>query len=570
MLSFKQYSGLLEEGGAGGHMSHPFDLPNVKTGDDLIELFNNTVKYLKAAPAILKIDGINLSIRLITAGNKFEFAIDRGTNMPLDLAGVTIDKLPERFLRKDPTTDVIAPNIDLIAKCKKTLTIFNNAIPTIMPLLKQLEMIGTERYINLEYVEKQGNVITYDTEFLVLHNIKEFTYGVTEKTKKRTRIKVDPEYNEKALFELSQALKPFAAEYDFNVYNKIAATLMSSPDFDKVLAAPFTIKTTNDLIETKPLGQWLKDLNNPVETQVAFLDGATRKAISKEAIYIPITKGVPLVDFIKSKSFNDAKAGAIFYQATRMLGNELLLNVETPFGSASKQEGIVINNAKVAPEVFKITGEFIIGGLQSRFHTSKLKNSGKTAVFTFGRFNPPTLAHEKIMGLIRKTGTEVKADLVAVFPTYTQNKKTDPLNFNEKAAYLRSFALPGVEILPQGKTLFAVLKYLSDNGYTKVIQVAGSDRIPEYEKLINMYNNKPSKTQHEILFNIPDYTFKSAGQRDPDAEGFKGMSATAARECIKRNDRAGFLKIVAPGGTNTEAEADNKDRLFRRLREILT
>lgn len=55
MLSFKQYSGLLEEGGAGGHMSHPFDLPNVKTGDDLIELFNNTVKYLKAAPAILKI-----------------------------------------------------------------------------------------------------------------------------------------------------------------------------------------------------------------------------------------------------------------------------------------------------------------------------------------------------------------------------------------------------------------------------------------------------------------------------------------------------------------------------------
>ena len=569
MLSFKQYSGLLEEGGAGGHMSHPFDLPNVKTGDDLIELFNNTVEYLKTAPAILKIDGINLSIRLVTAGNKFEFAIDRGTNMPLDLAGVTIDKLPERFLRKDPATDAIAPNVDLIAKCKKTLTIFNNAIPTIMPLLKQLEMIGTERYINLEYVEKQGNVITYDTEFLVLHNIKEFIYGVTEKTKKRTRIKVNPEYNEKALFELSQALKPFAAEYDFNVYNKIAANLMSSPDFNKVLAAPFTIKTTNDLTETKPLGQWLKNLNNPVETQVAFLDGATRKAISKEAIYVPVTKGVPLVDFIKSKSFNDAKAGAIFYQATRMLGNELLLNVETPFGTASKQEGIVINNAKVAPEVFKITGEFIIGGLQSRFHTSKLKNLGKTAVFTFGRFNPPTIAHEKIMGLIRKIGTEVKADLVAVFPTHTQNKKTDPLNFNEKAAYLRSFTLPGVEILPQGKTLFAVLKYLSDNGYTKVIQVAGSDRIPEYEKLINMYNNKPSKTQHEILFNIPDYTFKSSGQRDPDAEGVAGTSATEARKCVKRNDLSGFLIIVAPGGMSTAAEAENKDRLWRRLREIL-
>jgi len=567
MLSFKQYSGLLQEGGAGGHMNHPFDLPNVRTGDDLIELFNNTAKYLKTAPAILKIDGINLSIRLITAGNKFEFAIDRGTNMPLDLAGVTIDKLPERFLRKDPETDVIAPNVDLIAKCKKTLTIFNSAIPTIMPLLKQLEMVGTERYINLEYVEKQGNVITYDTEFLVLHNIKEFVYGLTKKTKKRSRIKIDPEYNKKALFDLSQALKPFAAEYDFNVYNEIAATLISSPNFDKVLGAPFTIKTTNNLTETKPLGQWLKNLNNPVETQVAFLDGATRKAISKEAIYVPVTKGVPLIDFIKPNSFNAAKAGAIFYQATRMLGNELLLNVNTMFGPASKQEGIVINNAKVSPEVFKITGEFIIGGLQSRFNTSKIRASGKTAVFTFGRFNPPTLAHEGLLETLVDTGNAVKANLIAVFPTHTQNKKTDPLSINEKMAYLRLIAPQGVEVLPQGKTLFAVLKYLSDNGYTKVIQVAGSDRIPEYEKLINMYNNKPSKTQHEVLFNIPDFTFKSSGQRDADKDGLAGISASKAREYVRNNNLPGFIQIIAPAD---DSKTDEKTKLFFRLREILT
>ena len=567
MLSFKQYSGLLEEGAAGGHMNHPFDLPNVRTGDDLIELFYNTTSYLKTAPAILKIDGINLSVRLVTAGNKFEFAIDRGTNMPLDLAGVTIDKLSERFLKKDPETDVITPNVDFIAKCKKTLTIFNSAIPTIMPLLKQLEMVGTERYINLEYVEKQGNVITYDTEFLVLHNIKEFVYGLTKKTKKRSRIKIDPEYNKKALFDLSQALKPFAAEYDFNVYNEIAATLISAPDFNKVLGAPFTIKITSDLTETKPLGQWLKGLNNPVEVQVEFLDGAVRKAISKEAIYVPVTKGVPLVDFIKSKTFNDAKAGAIFYQATRMLGNELLLNVDTMFGPAAKQEGIVINNAKVAPEVFKITGEFIIGGLQSRFNTSKIKPSGKTAVFTFGRFNPPTLAHEALLETLVDTGNAVEADLIAVFPTHTQNKKTDPLSINEKMAYLRLVAPQGVEVLPQGKTLFTVLKYLSDNGYTKAIQVAGSDRIPEYEKLINMYNNKPSKTQHEVLFNIPDYTFKSSGQRDADKDGLAGISASKAREYVSKNNLPGFIQIIAPAD---ESKTDQKTKLFFRLREILT
>ena len=133
MLSFKQYSGLLEEGGAGGHMDHPFDLPNVKTGDDLIELFYNTTSYLKTTPAILKIDGINLSIRLVTAGNKLEFAIDRGTNMPLDLAGVTINKLPERFLRKDPETNVITPESlskeqkDLLLKFKTLEDSDNNS-----------------------------------------------------------------------------------------------------------------------------------------------------------------------------------------------------------------------------------------------------------------------------------------------------------------------------------------------------------------------------------------------------------------------------------------------------------
>ena len=567
MLSFKHYSGLLEEGGAGGHMDHPFDLPNVKTGDDLIVLFNNTVDFLKVAPAVLKIDGINLSVRLITTGIKTEFAIDRGTNKPIDKAGVTIDKLPERFFRKDSDTNTQAPNTDLIAKCKRTLTIFNNAIPTIMPLLKQLNLVGTERYINLEYVEKRGNVIIYDSDFLVLHNIKEFGYGLTDKTKKLTRIKKDADYNKQALAKLAEALKPFAAEYDFSVYNEIAATLKSTPDFNKVLNEPLAISSSKTDTVTKPLGEWLKNLKNPIETMVTFLDGVKRDAISKEAIYVPVIKGVPLNEFISPKSIEDAKAGAIFYHATRMLGNELLLNIDTMFGSAAKQEGIVINNASVAPKVFKITGEFIINGLQSRFHANKTQKSDKTAVFAFGRFNPPTIAHEALLETLADTGLAVNADLVAVFPTHTQNKKTDPLSVNEKIAYLQLLAPQEVKILPQGKTLISVLKYLSDSGYTKVIQVAGSDRIPEFEKLVNMYNNKPSKTQHEILFNIPDYTFKSSGQRDADKDGLAGVSASKAREYALKNNLAGFLGIIAPADNSKIAE---KTKLFYRLRDILT
>jgi len=566
MLSFKKYSSLLEEGGASGHMNHPFDLPNVTTGDDLVELFNNTVNFLKAEPAVLKIDGINLSVRLITTGVKTEFAIDRVTNKPIDRAGVTIDKLPERFSRKDPDTNTLVPNMDLIAKCKKTLTILNNAIPTIMPLLKQLNLVGTERYINLEYVEKRGNVIIYDSEFLVLHNIKEFKYKVTDKRKKLSRVKDDADYNKQALAKLAEALKPFAAEYDFNVYNEIAATLRSAPDFNKVLNAPFAISFSKVDIVTKPLGEWLKNLNNPIETMVTFLDGIKRDAISKEAIYVPVVKGVPLNEFISPKSIEDAKAGAIFYHATRMLGNELLLNIDTMFGSGAKQEGIVINNASVAPKVFKITGEFIISGLQSRFHADKLNNKGKTVVFTFGRFNPPTEAHQKLLKSLLITGKEVHADLIAVFPSHTQNKKTDPLNFEQKAHYLRLIAPEQIQVLPQGKTLFTVLKYLTEQGYTKAIQVAGSDRIPEFEKLVNMYNNKPSKTQHEVLFNIPDYTFKSSGQRDADSDdNIKSMSASQAREYAKNNDAINFGRVIA-----SELSETDVGNLFAIVRNALT
>ena len=565
MLSFKKYSSLLEEGGAGGHMNHPFDLPNVTTGDDLIELFNNTVNFLKAEPAVLKIDGINLSVRLITTGVKTEFAIDRGTNKPIDRAGVTIDKLPERFSRKDPDTNTLVPNMDLIAKCKKTLTIFNNALPTIMPLLIQLNLVDTERYINLEYVEKRGNVIIYDSEFLVLHNIKEFKYKVTDKRKKLSRVKNDADYNKQALAKLAEALKPFAAEYDFNVYNEIAATLRAVPDFNKVLNEPFAISFSKIDIVTKPLGEWLKKLNNPIETMVTFLDGIKRDAISKEAIYVPVVKGVPLNEFISSKSIKDATAGAIFYHATRMLGNELLLNIDTMFGSAAKQEGIVINNASIAPEVFKITGEFIISGLQSRFHANKSNNKGKTVVFTFGRFNPPTEAHQKLLKSLLVTGKEVHADLIAVFPSHTQNKKTDPLTFEQKVYYLRLIAPEQIQVLPQGKTLFTVLKYLTEQGYTKAIQVAGSDRIPEFEKLINMYNNKPSKTQYEVLFNIPDYTFKSSGQRDADSDdNIKSMSASKAREYAKNNDAIKFGEVIA--SELSEADVGN---LFAIVRNAL-
>jgi len=95
VICFKQF---LLEGGAAGHMAHPFDLPNVNTGKDLVKLFQNTATSLYETPATVKIDGLNTSIKLINNqnGNK-EFAMDRGSNKKEDVDGVTVATLPLRF-----------------------------------------------------------------------------------------------------------------------------------------------------------------------------------------------------------------------------------------------------------------------------------------------------------------------------------------------------------------------------------------------------------------------------------------------------------------------------------------
>jgi hypothetical protein len=542
MYSFKNYTQLLSEGGAGGHMAHPFEVPTVTTGNDLIDLFVKTENYLETAPAALKVDGINLSVRLINSGTRTEFAIDRGTNKEIDKQGVTIDKLEQRFSSPDPETGQSRPNLDLILKCKLVLTILNNALPEIKEQLKQLNLVDTERYINLEFVEKKSNVITYDKNFLVLHNIKEFTYGLTPKTKKATRIKIDAEYNKKAMFNLVETLKPFAAKAGFAVYHEITAELKTVPDYEKVLTTPFTIKISDGVkdtdTETKTLFEWLNQLPNPLGTKVRFLNGLVRDAISKEAIYVQVVQGRPLSEFIEPDSFAAAKAGAVFYHATRMLGNELLSNIDTPFGLASKQEGIVINSPRVAPIVFKITGQFILDSLLSPFHKSTT-NAEKTIVFTYGRFNPPTIGHEVLLKRLEEIGRKHRADLVAVFPSHTYDVETDPLPFDVKVEALNAIVPNNVKVMTEGKTFFAILKYLTEQGYTKAVQVAGSDRLDSFSNLVERYNGQPDKNG-KITFSIPDYTFETSGIRDPDAEGMAGVSASKIRKAALENDKAAF------------------------------
>ena len=175
------------------------------------------------------------------------------------------------------------------------------------------------------------------------------------------------------------------------------------------------------------------------------------------------------------------------------------------------------------------------------------EDGGDIAIFAFGRFNPPTIAHKELIDLVKRLATNTNGRPF-IFLSHTQNNKTDPLSFQEKLNYLES--VYGKEQVVFGdsnvKTIVQVLQKLQEQGRTKVVMVAGDDRLANFKELLNKYNNKPDKSG-KILYNFDTIKVTSAGQRDPDAEGLSGVSASKARQYAQEDDFENFSKIVMGG-----------------------
>lgn len=166
------------------------------------------------------------------------------------------------------------------------------------------------------------------------------------------------------------------------------------------------------------------------------------------------------------------------------------------------------------------------------------EQTNKTAVIAFGRYNPPTIGHEKLIKKLVDVAKSSGADGFLV-PSHTQNNKKDPLSFDEKKELLTYMTPPKAQILDSGTNLITLLQDLQNKGYTNVIHVAGSDRIPEFEGLVAKYNGKPD-SKGNIPFQFKNYKFESAGERDPDSEGVEGMSASKLRKAALDNDYETF------------------------------
>ena len=170
----------------------------------------------------------------------------------------------------------------------------------------------------------------------------------------------------------------------------------------------------------------------------------------------------------------------------------------------------------------------------------------KSIAFTFGRFNPPTIGHEKLINKV----ASVRADDYRIFLSRSEDAKKNPLGANEKLKIMKKMFPRHARHIAINTTnmILDICTMLHNKGYTEIFMVVGSDRVREFETIINKYND--IKSRHGY-YNFDNVNVLSAGERDPDAEGASGMSASKMRAAAAKGDLASF-KQGLPRGVNAD------------------
>ena len=164
---------------------------------------------------------------------------------------------------------------------------------------------------------------------------------------------------------------------------------------------------------------------------------------------------------------------------------------------------------------------------------------GDIAVFTFGRFNPPTTGHEKLIDALAKQQSNNAGSAMYVYPSHSQNAKKDPLPHALKIAYMRKMfpKYKGNITVSKSRTALEAAVELHKKRHRSIVMVVGSDRVTEFNTLLNKYNGVDSK---HGFYSFDDIKVVSAGERDPDAEGVSGMSASKMRAAASSGDFDSF------------------------------
>ena len=182
---------------------------------------------------------------------------------------------------------------------------------------------------------------------------------------------------------------------------------------------------------------------------------------------------------------------------------------------------------------------------------SYLIEEEKTTFFTFGRMNPPTAGHEKLMNVLAKKSGKQN---YRIYLSQTTDKKKNPLDFRYKVKTVRKFFpkhARHVMLDKNVKNVFDAVTEIFNDGYKNVSMVVGSDRVLEFQTLLKKYNGV--KGRHG-LYNFNKINVISAGDRDPDADDVSGMSASKLRDLANEGDFTQFSQGLPRNVSNADAK----------------
>ena len=204
-------------------------------------------------------------------------------------------------------------------------------------------------------------------------------------------------------------------------------------------------------------------------------------------------------------------------------------------------------------EIDSLKGGYVESAQSITRAVQEALDKSKKLIFAFGRFNPPTTGHAKLMREVIIQARKNNANHI-VYASASQDKRSNPLDVRTKVQFMKRM-FPQNKIKAAGgtqRTFMEILKFYNKM-YGEIVMIAGSDRISEFQKLADKYNGKE--------YNYKSIKVVSSGERDPDAEGVTGMSASKMREMAKNDDYKSF-KTGVTGLSDSETK-----KLFAAVRK---
>ena len=389
-------------GGAAGHMRHPFDLMSVKSGNDLIGIFESLKSLVSTASEGLpnvKFDGSNVSFKVLETG---EIAVDRGAYA--DIPGITMRSVVSRYQNPKHGMRTAIPTVLRIMTLAK-----------IEPELRALGLYDNPHFfLNTEYAESGTiNATAYSGNYIFIHGVNAFyentfrgvtrpgipkPLGYNPKKGMDTPVSeksVEVPYDKQALASLIKKANEVAQQLDppFNVVGPVPVSKKAQIDYGPALSESITIPLSPEYLAQNPevaalqgssLKNWLSTIKKKpaqyyaplYDVEIPTLDGRKINPYHKNTYVAVMDDGVPADSIVPPEHVRTLIDGHIILHATRKLGHQFLSGLTSDFGDMillnkkkdeTDHEGVVIRNPAYGQYPFKITGEFIVTGMGGAF-----------------------------------------------------------------------------------------------------------------------------------------------------------------------------------------------------------